>query len=384
MNDLSKWERNRYARHILLKEVGTNGQKKLLQSSVLCVGAGGLGSPVLQYLAAAGIGRIGIIDDDVVESSNLQRQVIHKSKNEGMPKVQSAKESISELNPQCKIECFQVRLTAENALQTLEDFDLIIDGTDNFPTRYLIDDACAMLGKPFIYGSIFKFEGQVSLFNHNGGPRYRDLFPKPPPPGLVPSCGEAGVLGVLPGVIGSIQATEAVKVLLNIGQTLSGRMLLYNALQMSFSELSIPTPKNRPAVTRLVDYQEFCAGPNGDNTTTETMNNSAINRHRDIGPSETTSKLENGWKPFIVDVRHSFELDISKFPNTDLAMAYGDLINNLDALPENGDLLFVCRIGTRSSALATIIVQTGRSGVYSLDGGLNAWAVEIDPSMPTY
>ncbi|MGH2413727.1 MAG: molybdopterin-synthase adenylyltransferase MoeB, partial [Microcystaceae cyanobacterium] len=258
---LTKEEYQRYSRHIILPEVGLDGQKRLKGASVLCIGTGGLGSPLLLYLAAAGIGRIGIVDFDVVDHSNLQRQVIHGTSWVGKPKIESAKNRILEINPYCQVDLYNTRLSSENALDIFEPYDIIIDGTDNFPTRYLTNDACVLLNKPNVYGSIFRFEGQATVFNYQGGPNYRDLFPEPPPPGMVPSCAEGGVLGVLCGIIGTIQATEAIKIILGVETTLSGRLLLYNALDMKFRELKLRPNPERPVIEKLIDYEQFCGIP---------------------------------------------------------------------------------------------------------------------------
>ena len=261
--ELNKDEYERYARHIILPEVGLEGQKRLKAASVLCIGTGGLGSPLLLYLAASGIGRIGIVDFDVVDHSNLQRQVIHGTSWVGKPKIESAKNRILEINPTCQVDLYETRLSSENALKILEPYDVIIDGTDNFPTRYLTNDACVLLNKPNVYGSIFRFEGQATVFNYEGGPNYRDLYPEPPPPGMVPSCAEGGVLGVLCGIIGTIQATEAIKIILRVdpAKTLSGRLLLYDAMGMKFRELKLRPNPVRPVIEKLIDYEQFCGIP---------------------------------------------------------------------------------------------------------------------------
>ena len=258
---LTKDDYERYSRHLILPEVGLEGQKRLKAASVLCIGTGGLGSPLLLYLAAAGIGRIGIVDFDVVDTSNLQRQIIHGTAWVGKPKIESAKNRILEINPACQVDLYNTRISSENALDLLRPYDVIVDGTDNFPTRYLVNDACVLLNKPNVYGSIFRFEGQATVFNYQDGPNYRDLYPEPPPPGMVPSCAEGGVLGILPGMIGVIQATETVKIILEKGQTLSGRLLLYNALEMTFRELKLRPNPVRPVIEKLIDYEQFCGIP---------------------------------------------------------------------------------------------------------------------------
>jgi molybdopterin/thiamine biosynthesis adenylyltransferase len=258
---LTKEEYERYSRHIILPEVGLDGQKKLKAASVLCIGTGGLGSPLLLYLAAAGIGHIGIVDFDIVDQSNLQRQIIHGQSWVGKPKIESARNRILEINPYCRVDLYETRLSSENALDIVKDYDVVVDGTDNFPTRYLVNDACVLMNKPNVYGSIFRFEGQATVFNYEGGPNYRDLYPEPPPPGMVPSCAEGGVLGVLPGIIGTIQANETIKVILGTGNTLSGRLLLYNALDMTFRELKLRPNPVRPVIEKLIDYEQFCGIP---------------------------------------------------------------------------------------------------------------------------
>ena len=267
--ELNKEEIERYSRHIILPEVGLDGQKRLKAASVLCIGTGGLGSPLLLYLAAAGIGRIGIVDFDIVDSSNLQRQIIHGTSWVNKPKIESAKNRILEINPVCQVDLYETRLSSENALNIMEPYDVIVDGTDNFPTRYLTNDACVLLNKPNVYGSIFRFEGQATVFNYEGGPNYRDLYPEPPPPGMVPSCAEGGVLGVLPGIIGTIQATETIKIILGAKDTLSGRLLLYNAWNMTFRELKLRPNPERPVINDLIDYEQFCGIPQAQAAATE-------------------------------------------------------------------------------------------------------------------
>jgi molybdopterin/thiamine biosynthesis adenylyltransferase len=276
---LSKEEYERYSRHIILPEVGLEGQKKLKAAKVLCIGTGGLGSPLLLYLAAAGVGRIGIVDFDVVDASNLHRQIIHGTSWVGKPKIQSAKQRILEINPNCQVDLYETRLTAANALDIFAPYDIVVDGTDNFPTRYLVNDACVLTGKPNVYGSIFRFEGQATVFNYQDGPNYRDLYPDPPPPGLVPSCAEGGVLGVLCGVIGTIQATETIKIILGQGTTLSGRLLLYDALQMKFRELKLRPNPVRPVIDRLIDYEQFCGIPQAKAVETDSPSPKLLSRN---------------------------------------------------------------------------------------------------------
>ena len=310
--ELNKEELERYSRHIILPEVGLEGQKRLKAASVLCIGTGGLGSPLLLYLAAAGIGRIGIVDFDVVDSSNLQRQIIHGTSWLGKPKIESAKARILEINPACQVDLYETRLTAANALDILRPYDIIIDGTDNFPTRYLTNDACVLLNKPNVYGSIFRFEGQATVFNYQGGPNYRDLYPEPPPPGMVPSCAEGGVLGVLPGIIGTIQATEAIKIILGAEHTLSGRLLLYNAWEMKFRELKLRPNPERPIITKLIDYDQFCGIPQAQ---------AAEAKEREALPEITVQQLkelmDKGADAFVlIDVRNVNEYEIARIPGS--------------------------------------------------------------------
>ena len=367
----------RYSRHLLLDEVGVEGQLKLKAAAILVVGAGGLASPALAYLAAAGIGRIGIVDFDRVELSNLQRQIIHGSEDVGRLKVESARDYILRINPHCQVDVMNKALTSDNALTVMAPYDLVIDGTDNFPTRYLTNDAAVILGKPYVYGSIFKFEGQVSVFNHEGGPNYRDLYPQPPPPGLVPSCAEGGVLGVLPGIIGCIQATEALKILLGLGSTLSGRLLLYDALQMRFRELAVrPDPGAEP-ITALIDYDQFCAPAPG----TAHASKEGFER---ISATEVSDLLQAGWTPFVLDVRRAPEAAIVQLAFTDMRIDQAELKHGLDALPKGRDILAYCKTGNRSAKAAATLGAAGFGRVVSMEGGIHAWAVEVDTALPTY
>ncbi|MEC7947815.1 MAG: molybdopterin-synthase adenylyltransferase MoeB [Myxococcota bacterium] len=373
---------SRYSRHLLLEQVGVDGQRRLKGSSVLCVGCGGLGSPLLLYLAAAGVGRIGIVDFDLVEESNLQRQVIHGSSSVGERKLESARARILDLNPRCQVDLFPVALRSDNALEILQDYDVIVDGTDNFPTRYLINDACVILGKPFVYGSIFKFEGQVTVFNHEGGPNYRDLYPEPPPPGLVPSCAEGGVLGVLPGVIGCIQATETLKILLDQGRSLSGRLLLYDALSMGFRELKLRADTTAPPITKLIDYVQFCSGDRGPTTGRQAPAASSFHRLR---AAEVKARRDEGWRPFVLDVRRAHEAAIVRFEWADLLRPHEQLISgDLSGLPRDRPILVHCRTGGRSARVASVLIAAGFSDVSNLEGGIRAWAQEVDPGMRVY
>lgn len=381
---LSKDEYERYSRHLILPEVGLDGQKRLKAASVLCIGTGGLGSPLLLYLAAAGIGRIGIVDFDIVDSSNLQRQVIHGTSWVGKPKIQSAKDRILEINPHCQIDLYETRLSAENALGIVEPYDVVVDGTDNFPTRYLVNDACVLLNKPNVYGSIFRFEGQATVFNYEGGPNYRDLYPEPPPPGLVPSCAEGGVLGILPGIIGVIQATETVKIILGVGQTLNGRLLLYNALNMTFRELKLRPNPVRPVIEKLIDYEEFCGIPQAK----------AAEAQQQAGMEEITVKelkqiLDSGASDYVLlDVRNPNEYEIAKIPGSVLVplpdIENGSGVAQVQELLNGHKLIVHCKMGGRSAkAIGILKEKAGIEGI-NVKGGINAWSQEVDPSVPQY
>jgi len=381
---LTKEEYERYSRHLILPEVGIDGQKRLKAASVLCIGTGGLGSPLLLYLAAAGIGRIGIVDFDIVDRSNLQRQVIHSTSGVGKPKIQSAKERILEINPSCRVDLYETRLSSENALDIAKPYDVVVDGTDNFPTRYLVNDACVLLGKPNVYGSIFRFEGQATVFNYEGGPNYRDLYPEPPPPGLVPSCAEGGVLGILPGVVGVIQATETVKIILGVGETLSGRLLLYNALTMSFRELKLRPNPVRPVIEQLIDYEQFCGIPQAK--AAEAQEQAAI---AEITVTELKQLLDSGKDGFVLlDVRNPNEYQIANIPGAVL-IPLPDIENGkgVDQVKQlvNGHHLYVhCKSGMRSAkAIALLKEKAGISGT-NIKGGIVAWSREVDPSVPEY
>ncbi len=378
---LSKEEYERYSRHIILPEVGLEGQKKLKAAKVLCIGTGGLGSPLLLYLAAAGVGRIGIVDFDVVDASNLHRQIIHGTSWVGKPKIQSAKQRILEINPNCQVDLYETRLTAANALDIFAPYDIVVDGTDNFPTRYLVNDACVLTGKPNVYGSIFRFEGQATVFNYQDGPNYRDLYPDPPPPGLVPSCAEGGVLGVLCGVIGTIQATETIKIILGQGTTLSGRLLLYDALQMKFRELKLRPNPVRPVIDRLIDYEQFCGIPQAKAVETD----SPI-------PEITVQELKeiidrNAGEYVIVDVRNPNEYEIAAIPGSVLVplpeIEQGNGVEKIRSLLNGHKLIVHCKMGGRSAKALSILQKAGIEGV-NVKGGINAWSMEIDPSMPRY
>ncbi|WP_019508189.1 molybdopterin-synthase adenylyltransferase MoeB [Pleurocapsa sp. PCC 7319] len=381
--DLTKDEYQRYSRHIILPEVGLEGQKRLKAASVLCIGSGGLGSPLLLYLAAAGIGRIGLVDFDIVDSSNLQRQIIHSESWVGKPKIQSAKNRIHSINPHCQVDLYETAISSANALDILAPYDVVIDGTDNFPTRYLTNDACVLLNKPNVYGSIFRFEGQATVFNYEGGPNYRDLYPEPPPPGMVPSCAEGGVLGVLCGIIGTIQATEAIKIILGAENTLSGRLLLYNAWDMKFRELKLRPNPERPVIEKLIDYQEFCGIPQAAAAAAE-----AGNAIAEMTVQELKQLMETGKDDFVLlDVRNPNEYEIAKIDGSVLIplseLEDGSSIDKVKELVNGHRLIAHCKLGGRSAKALNILKQKGIEGT-NVKGGIIAWSQEIDPSIPQY
>ncbi|WP_330202233.1 molybdopterin-synthase adenylyltransferase MoeB [Cyanobacterium sp. Dongsha4] len=383
--ELNKEEYERYARHIILPEVGLEGQKRLKAASVLCVGTGGLGSPLILYLAASGIGRIGIVDFDVVDTSNLQRQIIHGTSWVGKPKIESAKHRILEINPACQVDLYETRLSSENALSIFEPYDIIIDGTDNFPTRYLVNDACVLLNKPNVYGSIFRFEGQATVFNYEGGPNYRDLYPEPPPPGMVPSCAEGGVLGVLPGIIGTIQATEAIKIILGAETTLSGRLLLFNAWDMKFRELKLRPNPVRPVIEKLVDYEEFCGIPQA-----QAESEKAQEELPEITVQELKFLLESHPHDYVlVDVRNPNEHEIARIPGSVLIplsdIESGEGVQKIRELVDvkGHRLIAHCKMGGRSTKALQILKEAGIEGI-NVKGGILAWSQEVDPSVPSY
>jgi molybdopterin/thiamine biosynthesis adenylyltransferase/rhodanese-related sulfurtransferase len=380
--ELSNEEIARYSRHLIMPEVALDGQKKLKQARVLTIGAGGLGSPLAMYLAAAGIGTIGIVDFDVVDESNLQRQIIHGTSDLGRPKMESARDRIQDINPNVHVVAFEEALTSENALEIFEDFDVIVDGTDNFPTRYLVNDACVLTGKPNVYGSIFRFEGQASVFYAEEGPCYRCLYPEPPPPGLVPSCAEGGVLGILPGAIGTIQATETVKLILGIGEPLIGRLLLYDALSMRFREMKLrkdpgcPVCGENPTVTELIDYQEFCGIPqaNAQAQTDEVP---------EITVQELKGRMENGAeKVSVLDVREPHEYEVANIGARLIPL--GELPERLVELDRDENFAVHCKTGGRSARAVKLMQEAGFQNVYNVKGGITAWSEEIDPSVPKY
>jgi len=380
---LSNEEIQRYSRHLIMPEVGMEGQLKLKAAKVLLVGTGGLGAPLGMYLAAAGIGRIGLVDFDVVDYSNLQRQIIHGTKDVGRKKLDSAADTMLDINPHIRIDRHEVALTSENALDILKDYDIVVDGTDNFPTRYLVNDACVLLKKPNVYGSIFRFEGQSTVFAYEGGPCYRCLYPEPPPPGLVPSCAEGGVLGILPGLIGVVQATETVKLILGTGEPLVGRLLLYDALAMRFRELRLrrnpecPVCGDHPTVTKLIDYQQFCGIPHADAKIEPVANLG------EIEPTEVKQKIDRGDAFVLIDVRELHEYQICRIPTSKL-IPLGELPKRLNELDKDAEIVAHCKSGIRSAKAVDLLKQSGFRNVRNLKGGILAWSDKVDPSVPKY
>jgi adenylyltransferase/sulfurtransferase len=378
--NLSNDEVLRYSRHLIMPEVGMEGQLKLKAAKVLCIGAGGLGSPLALYLAAVGVGTLGVVDFDVVDYTNLQRQVIHTTADVGRKKLDSAAEKVKAINPFIQLRPFETRLTSENALELFRDFDIIVDGTDNFPTRYLVNDACVLTGKPNVYGSIFRFEGQVSVFATKDGPCYRCLYPEPPPPGLVPSCAEGGVLGILPGLVGVMQATEAIKLILGKGEPLIGRLLLVDALGMRFRELKLrknpdcPACGKHPTVTKLIDYNEFC-GIRGEEKP-------VASNVPEIQPEELKAKLDAGEDIFILDVREPHEYQICNLNG--YLIPLGELPKRAHELDSSREIVAHCRSGVRSAKAVTFLQQAGFRKVKNLAGGILAWSDKVDPSVPKY
>lgn len=384
---LSHEEIRRYSRHLIMPEVGMSGQKKLKAASVLLIGAGGLGSPLAMYLAAAGVGRIGLVDYDTVDFSNLHRQIIHGTKDVGRLKLESAKDRILDINPNVQVDTYEVPLTSANALELFAPYDIVIDGTDNFPTRYLTNDACVLLGKPNVYGSIFRFEGQASVFYAEEGPCYRCLFPEPPPPGLVPSCAEGGVLGVLPGTIGAIQATEAIKLILGVGEPLIGRLLLYDATTMTFDEVRLrknpncPICGEHPTITGLIDYEQFCGMPAHDHSefATEVAGIPAIT------PVELKQRLDAGDDLFILDVREPHEWEISNLADLGAVLIpKGQVLEHLGDLDTAREIVVQCKTGGRSADIVWLLQRHGFKKLFNLEGGINRWAVEVDTNLPVY
>jgi sulfur-carrier protein adenylyltransferase/sulfurtransferase len=379
---LSREEVLRYSRHLLIPDVGMEGQRRLKSASALIVGTGGLGSPVALYLAAAGVGRIGIVDYDAVESSNLQRQVLHGTAMLGEPKVESARQRLLDLNPHIQVDAHLDLFTSENAENISAGYDLLIDGTDNFPTRYLINDLSVFTGRPYVYGSIFRFEGQVSVFDARSGPCYRCLFPEPPPPGSVPTCGEGGVFGVLPGTIGTLQATEALKLILGIGDPLIGRLMLYDALDMSFQAVKLrKNPRCKvcgaePEITHLIDYEAFCGAPANDHAATAPAD-------WDLTPKELAGRLNRKEPLVLLDVREPVEQQISSLPGA-RNIPYGELASRIDELDANCEIVAFCRTGVRSTRALQILQGAGFLKIHNLRGGINAWARDVDQAMLEY
>ena len=369
----------RYARHLTLPEVGPEGQRLLGEASVLVVGAGGLGSPALLYLAAAGIGQIGVIDDDSVDISNLQRQVLHDTASVGDAKVVSARRRLTELNPEIVVEAHEARLGVDNALGLIGEYDVVIDGSDNFSTRYLIGDACEILGKPWVFGSIHRFEGQVATFNFDGSPNYRDLFPEAPPAELAPNCAEAGVLGVLPGIVGSIQATEAIKIILGIGELLSGRLLVIDALGMRMRSLSYSHDPSRPTVTELSEHTVECSS---QADVIEELRSEML----EISPADYAERVGSGWTPFLLDVRRADEERLASLEGTSLRIQHNSVPQRSDEIPRGRDVVVYCRTGVRSAAVARYLVTSRDSEgrVYNLSGGIHEWSDTVDSSVIKY
>jgi adenylyltransferase/sulfurtransferase len=381
--ELTTDDLSRYSRHLILPEVGMEGQRRLKAARVLCVGTGGLGSPLAFYLAAAGIGTLGLVDFDVVDASNLQRQIIHSTKDIGRKKLDSAEEKLTALNPSVNVVKHETMLTSANALEILKDYDIVADGTDNFPTRYLVNDACVLLGKPNVYGSIFRFEGQASVFATEAGPCYRCLYPEPPPPGLVPSCAEGGVLGILPGLVGVIQATEAIKLILGKGESLIGRLLLVDALNMRFRELKLrrnpecPVCGDNPTVTALIDYQHFCG------IVPETPQEKNVkNGIPQLTVKELKQRIDAGEDLYILDVREPYEYQIAQIGG--MLIPQNDVPNRLAEIPRDREVIVHCRSGVRSQRIAEFLKQAGYPSVVNLAGGILAWSDEIDPSVQKY
>lgn len=377
---LSNEELRRYSRHLLLQNVGEEGQLRLKNASVLLVGAGGLGSPAAMYLAAAGVGSLGIVDADSVDETNLQRQILHGSSDIGRQKTDSARDTLGEINPLVAVQLYPERITSENALAIANGYDLIVDGSDNFPTRYLVNDTGVILGKPVIYGSIFRFEGQVSVFSTAHGPCYRCLFRDPPPPGLIPSCAEAGVFGVLPGIVGTIQATEAIKMILGVGDTLTGRLLLIDALAMQFRTMEIKRDPACPAcgtreIQQLIDYEQFCG--------MKPIQESGSFDVRSITARELAEKIANGESPSIIDVREPFEWQIAKIPGARL-IPMRDVMSHIDELRGAPETVLYCHGGVRSLRMARDLAAAGMRGLVNLEGGIDAWSRDVDPTVPRY
>jgi molybdopterin/thiamine biosynthesis adenylyltransferase/rhodanese-related sulfurtransferase len=378
---LSKEEILRYSRHLIMPEVGMEGQLKIKAAKVLCIGTGGLGAPLGLYLAAAGVGRIGLVDFDTVDFTNLQRQVLFGTSDVGRPKIAAAADRLRNLNPEIQIDAYETHLTSENALDLFKDYDIIVDGTDNFPTRYLVNDACVLLGKPNVYGSIFRFEGQITVFGYPGGPCYRCLYPEPPPPGLVPSCAEGGVLGVLPGIVGTIQACETLKLIIGKGEPLIGRLLLFDALAMKFRELKLrknpecPVCGEHPTQTKLIDYAEFC-GIRGEEAP------STVTNVPEITPRELKTRLDRGDDLYILDVREPHEYQICNINGHLIPL--GELSRRVNELDSSREIVAHCKSGKRSADAVDFLRKAGFRKVWSLKGGILGWSDEVDPAVPKY
>jgi adenylyltransferase/sulfurtransferase len=393
MVELTREELQRYSRHLILPEVGKAGQERLKAASILLIGTGGLGSPLGLYLAAAGVGRLGLVDYDVVDYSNLQRQIIHGTKDVGRPKIESAVEKLKDINPAVQLDTYNEPFTSANALRIAKPYDIIIDGTDNFPTRYLTNDVCVMLGKPNVYGAIFRFEGQATVFHYQDGPCYRCLYPEPPDPGMVPSCAEGGVLGVLPGIIGVIQATEAIKIILGQGTTLSGRLLLYDALTMKFREMKVrrdedcPVCGNHPTITQLIDYEQFCGMPAHDRVASAQPQQATAKADdegiRRVTPAEVKAMLDRGEDFTFIDVREPHEYDIVHIPGAQL-VPLSELQIHVDELDRSKPVVAHCHHGGRSLKALKQLQAWGFTDLRNVVGGIDRWAQEVDPTMPRY
>jgi adenylyltransferase/sulfurtransferase len=388
--DLTREELTRYARHVILPDVGIDGQRRLKGARVLCVGAGGLGSPAAMYLAAAGVGTLGIVDYDAVDASNLQRQILHDTVGIGRPKVESARDRLKGINPNVDVEMHHVRLTSANALHILRRYDVVLDGADNFPTRYLVNDACVLLGKPNAFGAIFRFEGQASVFAAKNGPCYRCIYPEPPPPGLVPSCAEAGVFGVLPGIVGTIQATETIKLILEVGETLVGRFLVYDAMRMAFRELKVakdpacPVCGTQPTVRELIDYEAFCGLKPVEAQSDEPPEAAELGT---LSPIITVDELKARWdrgdRPFLLDVREVVEHQLVRLDG-DVLIPLGELVTRQQELDPDREIVVYCHHGNRSGRATAYLRHNGFPHARNLRGGIEEWAVRIDPSLPRY
>jgi molybdopterin/thiamine biosynthesis adenylyltransferase/rhodanese-related sulfurtransferase len=379
--ELSREEIARYSRHLIIPDLAMDGQKRLRSASVLLIGAGGLGSPNAMYLAAAGVGHLGLIDFDVVDASNLQRQVIHGTSDIGRSKLESARDKIAEINPGVRVTLHNTRLTSENARELIRDYDLVVDGSDNFPTRYLVNDACVLEGKPYVWGSIYRFDGQASVFWAEHGPCYRCLYPEPPPPGMVPSCAEGGVLGVLCATVGSIQANEAVKLITGMGEPLVGRLIIYDALELSFKDIRVRKDPDcavcgeHPTVTELIDYEDFCG------VVSDEAERAAAGAT--MTPAELKAILDDGRRIKLVDVREPAEWQINRLPGAEL-IPLGELPDRLSELPQTEPIIVYCKVGGRSAEALALLRQSGFSTARHLGGGINAYARTVDPSIPTY